>query len=184
MPSDCGQDRAAWIRGILDHYEGPLTLYAARIVGDVHRARDVVQDVFLRLCREDGKAIEARLAPWLYAVTRNRAVDERRKADVVRRAHAHVRNGGPTSTPDPAEAASTKDAASQAVEELGRLPESQQEVLRLRLQHGLSYDDIAEVMETTRGNVAVLAHRGLTALRTALGARVRPAAAAPQGEMR
>jgi RNA polymerase sigma-70 factor (ECF subfamily) len=67
-----------WIRGALERFEAPLTLYATRLLGDVHRARDVVQDAFLRLCRERRAKVEGRLPAWLYAVARNRAIDERR----------------------------------------------------------------------------------------------------------
>jgi RNA polymerase sigma-70 factor (ECF subfamily) len=164
------RDRTGWIRGILDRYEGPLTLYATRIVGDVHRARDVVQDAFLRLLREDADKIEARLSSWLYTVTRNRAIDVRRTVIAADRAHRAARNGAVHAAADPTSAAETRDDAARALDALAHLPESQQEALRLRIQHGLSYDEIAEVMGTTKGNVAVLAHRGLAALRERLGA--------------
>ena len=40
----------AWIREAVDRFEGPLTLYATRLLGDAESARDVVQETFLRLC--------------------------------------------------------------------------------------------------------------------------------------
>lgn len=46
--------RQTWIRSILDRYEGPLTRYVTRILGDVDLARDVVQETFLRLCETAG----------------------------------------------------------------------------------------------------------------------------------
>src|SRR5713226_5175292 len=71
---------ADWIRSILDMYEGPLIRYAAAIVGDIERARDVVQDTFLRLCaQKDLLRFGDHLAPWLFTVCRNRAFDLRRK---------------------------------------------------------------------------------------------------------
>jgi RNA polymerase sigma-70 factor (ECF subfamily) len=168
MPERPADDRLAWIRGVLDRFEAPLTTYAARLLGDVHRARDVVQESFVRLLREDRGKVEARLSSWLYAVVRNRAFDERRRAAAGERALAAARNGSAKPVPDPAAALETKDAARRAFEALGRLPEQQQEVLCLRLRHGLSYCEIAEVMDTTKGNVAVLAHRGLVTLRDRL----------------
>src|SRR5436189_2042695 len=73
-------DGQQWIRQAVDRFEGPLTLYAARLLGgDVERARDVVQDTFLRLWESDRASVDGHLAQWLYRVCRNRALDVRRK---------------------------------------------------------------------------------------------------------
>jgi basic membrane protein A len=54
--------------------------YAARLLGgDIERARDAVQDVFLRLCQRQRAEPPARPAEWLFAVTRNAAFDVRRR---------------------------------------------------------------------------------------------------------
>ena len=71
--------RRAWMRSILDRYEQPLTGYAARITGDVESARDVVQEVFLRLCREQAVQTNGHLPQWLFTVCRNKALDVQRK---------------------------------------------------------------------------------------------------------
>ena len=64
-----GEDKHAWVRSAVARYEGPLTLYAARLLGDADRARDVVQDTFLKLCRQDDEG-EIRDAPGRMAVHR------------------------------------------------------------------------------------------------------------------
>src|SRR5438876_33202 len=74
-----GNGRVDWIAEAVERYEAPLSRYAARLVRDTDRARDVVQDTFLRLCRQDRRAIDGDLGPWLYTVCRNRAVDVLRK---------------------------------------------------------------------------------------------------------
>ena len=53
MKDEPDADATAWIRSAVARYEGPLTLYAARRLGDADRARDVVQDTFLKLCRQE-----------------------------------------------------------------------------------------------------------------------------------
>src|SRR5262245_35280887 len=70
-----------WIRAAVSRYERPLTRYATRLVGDLERGRDVVQETFLKLSREKQDRIEPYLAEWLYTVCRNRALDVRRKED-------------------------------------------------------------------------------------------------------
>jgi len=71
-------DHAA-VRSALDRFEGQLVRYALRITGNVESARDVVQDVFLRLLQADVGGLNGRLAPWLFSVCRNRALDVCRK---------------------------------------------------------------------------------------------------------
>src|SRR3954451_19383879 len=68
-----------WVRGAVAQFEGPLTLYATRLLGNAEAARDVVQETYLRLCVQDRAAIEPRLVEWLFTVCRNRALDVLRK---------------------------------------------------------------------------------------------------------
>src|SRR5512137_283968 len=70
---------SSWVPSILAEYEKPLTRYAAHITGDIERAREVVQDTFLRLCRQKPAEIHSHLRQWLYTVCRNRALDVLRK---------------------------------------------------------------------------------------------------------
>ncbi len=53
---------------------------------------------------------------------------------------------------------------------LSRLPERQQELLRLRLQDGLSYKQIAEVTGLSQTNVGYLLHQAVSSLRKTLTA--------------
>ena len=71
--------KAEWVRAALRDHEGPLVRYATQITGDVDRARDVVQDTFIRLCAEDPARLDRHLAEWLFTVCRNRALDVVRK---------------------------------------------------------------------------------------------------------
>ena len=48
------------------------------------------------------------------------------------------------------------------------LPANQQEVIRLKFQHGLSYKQIAEVTQLSVSNVGFLIHAGLKTLRQRL----------------
>src|SRR3954454_24351251 len=79
MPGKLSNDDGPWVRSVVARFESPLTLYAARLLGDAEAARDVVQETFLRLCTQDRAAIEPRLAEWLFTVCRNRALDILRK---------------------------------------------------------------------------------------------------------
>ena len=158
--------RLTWIRSVLAQYEGPLTGYAARITGDADSARDVVQEVFLRLCRQEQAELNGRIAPWLYAVCRNHALDVVRKNGRVNPLGETERiDAGDR---DPATVVETREGTGRIAEMLTRLPDNQQDVIRLRFQHGLSYKEIAEVTKLSVSNVGYLMHTGLKALREEL----------------
>ena len=160
--------RLAWIRSILNEYEGPLIRYAARITGDVDRARDVVQETFLRLCSEDPVQVDGRVPQWLFTVCRSRALDVRRKdsrMQALTEAQAKARK---STDRDPAKTAESREASSRVLQVLALMPENEQEVIRLRFQSGLSYKDIASVTDLSVSNVGYLIHTAIRTIREKL----------------
>ena len=63
----------------VERYEMPLLRYARRLLGDIDLARDAVQHAFVQLCSESSNRLEERIAPWLFRVCRNRALDHLRR---------------------------------------------------------------------------------------------------------
>ena len=162
-----------WVRRAVARYERPLISYAAHLAGDVERARDVVQETFVRLCGADRADVEPRLAQWLFAVSRNLVIDARRKERRMHRLHENPTRGlmpSPAAAPDPADAAARLDSVSVVLQSMSSLPPAQQEVIRLKFQHGLSYREIGEVLNLTATNVGFLIHTGLKTLRRRLAA--------------
>ena len=153
------------VRSALSQYEGPLLRYAQRITGDAERARDVVQETFLRLWREDSDVINGRLPQWLYTVCRNYAFDVRRKETRMTTMAEPMAAETPAREPPPDEAAVTSDTADRVLEWLDLLPANQQEVIRLKFQNGLRYKQIAEVTGLSVTNVGFLIHKGVKTLR-------------------
>jgi RNA polymerase sigma factor (sigma-70 family) len=160
-------DSASWIEAALLRHEGALLAFAQRITGDLELARDVVQETFVKLCSQERAAVEPQLAEWLYTVCRNAALDVRRKRARRPEAEEHdmERHGDPTSA---TAALEVQDEGRRALALLARLPEKQQEVLRLRFQGGLSYKEIARVTGESMGNVGWLIHVGLKSLRSSM----------------
>ena len=66
-------EQQSWVRDAVARFEGPLLLYAARLLRDAETARDVVQDTFLKLCGSEFASIDGHLAEWLFTVCHNRA---------------------------------------------------------------------------------------------------------------
>lgn len=147
----------------LERYQRPLISYAREITGDLESARDAVQETFLRLSRQEVVALEKRLAPWLFLVCRNCALDHRRK--VLRWSPDPPEEDQPTEAPGP-------DAEAVAAEEnlhlrqlVATLPERQRELLKLKFESDLSYKEMAEVTRLSVSHVGVQLHEAIQTLR-------------------
>lgn len=163
--SDAATRQVEWIRAAVAKYERPLTSYALKLLGNLDLARDVVQDVFLRLCDQPAGKLDNYLVEWLYTVCRNRALDVREKEQRRRHLGANALRGQVDDLPRPAVAAQTNEAVAEMLRQLEQLPDNQKEVLRLRFQHGLAYRQIADVTGLTVSYVGWLIHTGLKNLR-------------------
>lgn len=153
------------VRSALREFEGPLVRYAQRITGDLEIARDVVQETFLRLWREDTAELDGRLPQWLFTVCRNYALDVRRKETRMTTLAEPIAADTFTNETPPDELAEQRDTAKEVFAWLDRLPANQQEVIRLKFQNGLKYKQIAEITGLTATNVGFLIHKGMKALR-------------------
>ncbi|MGK2908501.1 MAG: RNA polymerase sigma factor [Sphingobium sp.] len=159
-----------WILGVVRRYERPLLAYVRTFLGSEDRSRDVVQEAFLRLCRLSHRrrvAMEPRLAPWLFAVCRSRAVDVLRKEKRSAAAPEVVELMVSTEY-EPPDAAELHDSSRAVAEQLATLPREQAEAVRLKFAQGFSYREIAGVMGLTESHVGVLLHRALKSLRASL----------------
>jgi RNA polymerase sigma-70 factor (ECF subfamily) len=156
----------AWVEKAVDRYERPLIHYARGLLASEAGARDVVQETFLRLCQQSPAELDGHLAQWLYTVCRNRALEIRRKE---KRMTVMPQVEPPASQSASHEIRYEQQETSQQVHSLlARLPENQQEVVRLKFQAGLSYREISGVTELSVSNVGYLLHTALATLRKQL----------------
>jgi len=161
-------EHARWVHDAVMRYERQLTRYAAHITGDPERARDVVQDAFLRLCDQDSEEVGSHLAEWLYTVCRNLAIDVKRKEKRMRLMSDEQADSFVSDDAPPTEPIEVEDAMSSVRRAMSGLPTNQQECIRLKFQHGLSYKQISQVTDLSVTNVGFLIHTGLKALRKQL----------------
>lgn len=155
-----------WVIEALDLHERPLLRYATWLLGDVDLARDVVQETFLRLCREDPARVAGHIAPWLFTVCRNLALDARAKSA----RDTAIEDADVAVTCDLDERHDTQQAVGQILEVLETLPRNQREVVYLKFQGGLSYKEISAVTQLSVTNVGFLLHTAVRAIRTRLSA--------------
>ncbi len=72
--------------------------------------------------------------------------------------------------PAPSEKLEAKEASGFLLRILGTLPPRQQEVLQLKFQNDLSYQEISEITELSVSNIGVMIHKALKTLRHRYGA--------------
>ncbi len=167
----------AWISDAMEQYQAPLFSYATRLLKSRERAQDIVQDTFLRLCAQPREKVQENLGAWLYRVCRNCALDAIRKGQRMKPLSTEVERNLASPGPSPARRYETGEQLETALDLLGRLPDNQQEVIRLKLEHGLSYREIADVTDLSVSNVGFLMHTGLKSIRRRMACRsqARPA---------
>src|SRR5688572_5806334 len=141
-----GDQDLEWVRSAIERFEAPLTLYARHVLGgDVERARDVVQETYLRLIAQDPSKVAPHLAEWLYTVCRNLAIDVRRKERRMGLLSEVDGYSAASDVPDPSARVQQDDAVSHVLRRLKELPRNQQECIRLKFQGGMSYKQISSV---------------------------------------
>src|SRR3954465_5555530 len=79
------QEDSSFLERTFAEQHGPLTRYATRLLGDPERARDVVQDSFVKLMAQPRDVINGHTVEWLFTVCRHRALDVLRKEGRMRR---------------------------------------------------------------------------------------------------
>ena len=166
-------DREEWLLAALARFERRLCLYAARLLGDAERARDIVQETFLRLCSERRSHVDGHLGEWLFTVCKHRALDVRAKENSMQTTVKNAMelqlhetaDGRDSRRLDPAQIAEQSEEQGRVAALLERLPANQREVLYLKFQQGLSYKEIGKVTGHSVSNVGFLIHTGMKTLR-------------------
>ena len=151
---------------LVARFELPLLQYATRIIGDRERARDVVQETFLQLQRAAREQVDPAPAKWLFTVCRNRALNVCRKERRITFLGDQLLETHEAAEPAPSERIEQSEARGFLLRIVGTLPPRQQEVLQLKFQNDLSYQEIADITNTSAGSVGVLIHTALKTLRT------------------
>jgi len=153
---------------IHERYAGELTGYARKALGGAHHdAEEVVQDAFMRaLASLRATKRPMTLRPWLYAIVRNRALDElrrphrRRLGDEIEQ----LRLADERPANDPHQALLDREALAGVVTAINELPPRQRLALVLRELDDRSHDEVAATLGVSRGASKTLVHRAKTSL--------------------
>jgi RNA polymerase sigma-70 factor (ECF subfamily) len=148
--------------------ESPLLNYAFRLVNDLGSAEDLVQDAFMKLHADFERVREPRR--WLYRTVHNLALNHQRRAGKIIALHA-------STDQQSSEAAELHDPQPLPDEQIAHwekiglvrlsmetLDERSRELVRLKFNENLSYQQISERMGLTTGHVGYLLHHALKAI--------------------
>ena len=160
------QSRVDDLTVLLRRFELPLLQYTTRILGDRDRARDVVQETFVELQRSPRRQLDQAPAKWLFTVCRNRALNICRKEKRMTYLDEEILEKYESQDPAPNERIEREEASGFLLEIVATLPPRQQEVLQLKFQNDLSYQEISEITRLSVSHVGVLIHTALKTLRT------------------
>jgi RNA polymerase sigma factor (sigma-70 family) len=153
----------------LKEHESALIGYTANILnGDVERARDVVQDALLKLCKADPAKVRENLKAWLFTICRNRAFDVLRKEQRLEFNNDKTLEWIADDQPEPGYQSDIQELSDQVWTLVEALSPNYQDVLKLKFQHDCSYQQIAEITGLTIGNVGFILHNALRKLRAKL----------------
>jgi len=156
---------------LVQRYQPRLLAFCRHMLGSKEDAEDVLQEVFAAAYNAllgDDRPINAR--PWLYRIARNRCLNHLRRPQPAGQDSMDVfeRDGGATT----ADTVHRREEFRQIVADVQDLPETQRTALLLREIDALSYDQIAEAMDTTVPSVKSLLVRARVSLAEAAEARL------------
>ena len=164
---------------IVRRYQRPVFSVIVRMVRDHGLAEDLTQETFIKAFRSMATFDPKRkLSSWLFTIAHNTAIDSLRKKTlqmVELESEAEERSLldrlPSTSETTPEAAAMDGDTARIFEEELRQLRPEYAEILVLRFQQGLAYEEIAEITGLPMGTVKTHLFRARRALARRLTSR-------------
>lgn len=139
-----------------------LRRFAYWLTGDAASADDLVQSTLERaLSRWSSRRSETALRAWLFSIAYRRFLDDRRRARRYARMLRLFRRG-----PQAAQPSLEREVIAQsALQDLNRLPDAQRHLLLWVSVEGLSYQEVADLLEVPIGTVMSRLSRARSALR-------------------
>ena len=149
---------------LVAEYGDRLRRFAARMAGpDV--ADDIVQEVFLRVFRSIRSFDPAgSFAAWIFAIANNLCIDHLRKRPPERRQQGR--------TLEPSAMAEDREVRESLRRAVASLPDPQKRVFLLREEAGLTFREIAELLDCPLNTALGRMHTAMASLRKALSIRV------------
>jgi RNA polymerase sigma-70 factor (ECF subfamily) len=157
---------------LFQQYEQPIYQYVYRLLGDPEDARDFTQDAFVKAYRKLPETLAKgnfQAQAWLYRIATNVCLDELRHRKLLKwqpwEAFVSLFHPSQIARDNPERDAMQSETRSEVEMVLEKLSERYRVALMLREYHGLGYEEIADVMGTSRTAVKTLLLRAREAFR-------------------
>ena len=158
---------------IVERHSDRVYRLAYRLTGNRHDAEDLTQEVFVRVFRSLSTYTPGTFEGWLHRITTNLFLDQARRKQKLRfdalSDERAERLTSDTPSPDAAYVDRTFDDDIEAA--LATLPPDFRAAVVLCDVEGLSYEEIADILDAKLGTVRSRIHRGRAMLRGALAHR-------------
>jgi len=156
-------------------WERPIYALAYRVIGREEDARDVAQETFLRAFRAlSGFKGQAKFSSWLYRITLNLCRDwirrERRTpvAQMPEGLDLIEMAGEATPSESIEDLVARKEIGRAVARAMATLPEEQRTAIILKEYHGLTFQEIADLLDCPLSTVKTRLYQGLSVLRKQL----------------
>jgi RNA polymerase sigma-70 factor (ECF subfamily) len=157
---------------LVRRWERPIFALAYRTLGREEDARDVTQETFLRAFRAlPGFKGDAKFSSWLYRIALNLCRDWMRRdrrapmVDVPEGVEIHELAAEKQETVSVEDLAARAELSGAVAEAMQKLPEEQRTAIILKEYHGLTFQEIAELMHCPLSTAKTRLYQGLTLLR-------------------
>ena len=150
-----------------------IRLYAVRLTGDSAWADDLVQETYLRFLQVKEGIQPSSQRAWLYRTARNLFIDQFRRQKRTRKIQDVMKSDilpdmNQQRSSQPHHALEQEESYGEVFDAVDLLPVRQREVILLKFQQGLSYDEISQITGDTKTTIGWLLHEAITKLRKKL----------------
>ena len=172
MTDYVGGDEGA-LRILVERWEQPVFAFLIRMLGSREEAEDLCQDTFVKLIEAARRyQPEGKFQGWLFRIAGNVARSRLRRRKILRWLPlANDYDSAPAPGPAPLDELVGREERLRVQQAIVRLPARQRQALALKQYRGMSYQEIADAMDTSVSSVQMLLHRAMTALRKDLTSR-------------
>lgn len=148
--------RRDWIDRLFREYSGDLFRYLRQFRLSEDETFDLVQNTFLKLLDVKQGSLKSPKS-WLFTVGRNLALNELKKNK--RTVNTETMDDKVDESPGALNDMINNEQNSDLYLAFTRLQESEQEILRLSIKHGLKNSEIATILGKKEGAIRVALHR-------------------------
>ena len=153
---------------LIGRYSDPLYRHAVGMTGSPDDAADILQNSFIKAYQHLGE-VRGRFDAWVFRIVANGCKDWLKN---IRRTHlSYEEDDQPSGYETPEEELDRGELRGDLDEALGALPPSLREAFVMKHVEGRSYEEMAELLETSVGALKMRVHRAREALQKLLEER-------------